>query len=238
VRLLITRPKEDAGPLALRLAEHGIASEIAPMLTIRQRSAAAPDLTGAQALLFTSANGVRAFVAASPARELAVFAVGAATAAAAQEAGFESVVVAGGDVSTLAALVRNRLDPAGGRLIHVAGSAVAGDLAGTLGAAGFEITRAVLYEAVPATALSTDLRGALAEGRLDGVLFLSPRTAKTFVTLVDKGGLEAAYRTLHAYCLSAAVADAVRERPWGALSIAAQPTQDALLAIVTKADGV
>ena len=47
-----------------------------------------------------------------------------------------------------------RLRPEGGRLLHVAGSDVAGDLAGLLRDAGFAIERVVLYEARPVAGLS------------------------------------------------------------------------------------
>ena len=61
---------------------------------------------------------------------------------------------AGGNVEELSRLVIERSRPEGGRLLHVAGSDVAGDLAGLLREAGFAIERIVLYEARPAAAFS------------------------------------------------------------------------------------
>src|SRR4051812_16935975 len=104
------------------------------MLDIRNLDNVAIDLTNVQAVLFTSANGVRAFAAAERRRDIPAFAVGEATAAAARLAGFTTVDTAGGDVAALADLVRERLTPARGALLHAAGSAVAGDLSGVLGA--------------------------------------------------------------------------------------------------------
>src|SRR5579875_3886396 len=127
-RALITRPRAEAEALAAALERRGIAAVIAPMLEIVFRPAGPLELDGVQALLCTSANGVRALAQASAERGLPLFAVGDATAAA-RHAGFTAVASAAGDADALARLAAARLDPQAGRLLHVAGGAVAGDLA-------------------------------------------------------------------------------------------------------------
>src|SRR4029077_12430516 len=97
--------------------------------------------------------------------------------------GFATVVIAGGNVEDLAARVIASLKPADGALIHAAGSVTAGDLAGLLGAAGFTLRRAVLYEAVAADELSNAARMALERGEIGAAMFFSPRNAATFVRL-------------------------------------------------------
>ncbi len=194
MQALITRPVEDAAPLAAAVSARGIAPLIEPLLEIRHMPDAAPDLAGIQALLFTSANGARAFAAAAPRRDLKVFAVGDRTAQTAQALGFADVESAGGDVADLADLVRSRLAPAGGALLHAAGSVTAGDLAARLGAAGFEVRRAVLYAAEPVGALSAATAAALREGAVDLAFFFSPRTASSFVNLIEAATLAAACR--------------------------------------------
>lgn len=233
--MLITRPTIDAAPVAERLRRAGIDSQIEPLLDIRFYADRCPDLDGVQALLFTSANGVRAFAAATDDRSLPVYAVGDATARAARSLGFECVESAGGDVADLASLAKTRLDPDSGRLLHVAGSAVAGDLAGALSEAGFAVERVVLYESRTAKVLSAELAAALDDGALDGVLFFSPRTAATFVNLMDQAGRRDVFKSLEAFCLSPAVKDAVTGAPWRACHVASSPTQDALLALVERA---
>ena len=70
-------------------------SVVESLMTIRLRPeathASGPFLDGVQAVLFTSANGVRAFAAATTRRGFRAFAVGDATAAAARAAGFADV---------------------------------------------------------------------------------------------------------------------------------------------------
>lgn len=237
MRVLITRAEADARALAAELAAQGHESLVEPLLTIVATAQAPPDLEGIQALAFTSANGVRVFAGLSAHRDLPVFAVGASTAAAARGAGFRRVESAAGDVTALAALITQRLAPEDGAVFHGAGRQVAGDLKGELEAAGFAVRRAVLYEARAATALSPAAAEALAAGKLDAVLFFSPRTAETFVRLVSQAGLAESCRACRAVCLSRAVANKLEAIAWGAVHVADQPTREALLACLAGARG-
>lgn len=240
-RVLVTRPEPDAAAFAAALAKIGVEAVVAPLLEIEFVSGVAPDLGGVQALLFTSANGVRAFAASTAtadaenadARALPVFAVGDATARAAIEAGFGRVETAGGDVDDLARLVASRILPGDGALLHVAGSAVAGDLGGALTDAGFTVRRAVLYTARKVRELPAGAVDAIADGGLHGVALFSPRTGAAFRELVTRAGLAGKCTTMTAYCLSAAVADAVAGMEsglaWREIAVAARPDIAALL---------
>ncbi len=232
MRVLVTRPLEDVGPLVAALKTRGHEAVIEPMLSIERRADVSLPLPldGVQALLFTSANGVRAFADLAPERDLPVFAVGDASATAAREAGFTAVESAGGDVTDLARLVRDHLDPDHGALFHPAASQLAGDLQGALEDAGFTLRRAALYEAQPAVDLSSALRRGLAAGDLDVAVFFSPRTARTFVTLIERAGLNAACARLQVVCLSEAVAARLQPLTWARVWVAARPEQDAVLA--------
>src|SRR4029077_13771862 len=101
-RALVTRPRTEAMALAEALAVRGIEAIIEPLLDIHYRDAPAPDLTGVQAVLCTSANGVRALARLSRERGLTLLAVGEATAARARQEGFFRVESAGGNVDDLA----------------------------------------------------------------------------------------------------------------------------------------
>ena len=230
MRVLVTRALADAVPLARRLAAAGVEALIEPLLEIHFHAAGA-ELDGVQAVLVTSANGARALAAAGARRDLAVYAVGDASAQAAAEAGFHPVHSAAGTVEDLAARVVAELDARAGRLVHVAGTHVAGDLAGHLTAAGFSVERAVLYEARPARALGDVATQALRAGSLDAVLFFSPRTAAAFVSLVAAAGLAEHCRRLDALCLSRSIAEALADVEWRKVAIAARPEQQALLAL-------
>jgi uroporphyrinogen-III synthase len=232
MRILVTRPREDADGLVAALTARGHEVLFEPLLTIVPRAAVdwPPGHERAQALLVTSANGVRAFARADPRRDLPVYAVGAASAAAAGELGFRTVVSAEGNVDDLAALVRRRLDPAAGPLLHPAAATPAGDLQGALAVADFTVLRVVLYDARPAEALSPESTRAINEGSIDAVTLFSPRTAAAFASLMEAAGLASACWQIAALCLSPAVASEIAGLTWRRVVVAARPEQAALLA--------
>lgn len=234
LRALVTRPRAEAEGLAAALAERGIEAIVEPLLDIHYRDVSAPDLAGVQAILCTSANGVRALARLSSEWKRPLFAVGDTTAARARSEGFARVETAGGNVADLVRLVREKLRPDDGSLLHVAGSEIAGDLAGALRADGFAVERAVLYEARPAKALSGETVRALAAGLVDFALFFSPRTAAIFVALAGRAGLAGTLSALTAISISGAadqafVGLALRER-----HIADSPDQPGLLAALDR----
>ena len=237
MRALITRPRAEAEALAALLGERGIEAVIEPLIEIAHDVAAVPDLSGVQAILCTSANGVRALARASSERKLPLFAVGDATATRARSEGFLRVESAAGDVDDLAYLVAQRLKPQAGRLLHVAGSAVAGDLAAALVAEGFTVERAVLYDASPAVSLTATTAQSIAGGELAFALFFSPRTAAVFARLAEEAGVEAGLRSTVAVSISAAADAMLADLPFRDRVIAAAPTQAALVICIERLVG-
>lgn len=232
--VLLTRPAEDSTVLAARLAAHGVETLVEPMLDIEYRRVPAPDLTGVQGLLITSASGIRAFGRVCERRTIPVWAVGPGSAREAQTLGFQTVEHAGGDVAALGALVRERLNPADGELLHVAGSHLAGDLAGTLENHGYVYRRVVMYEARQRRTLSTSCIEAVRDGTIDSVALYSPRTALSLVAAIRAAGLEPCCRNITAFCLSRAVAVEARAMDWRRIEISRTPDEDSLVSGVLQ----
>lgn len=227
--VLVTRPSADAAALADLLSARGIDTVAAPMLDIVATDGPPPDLDGVRALLFTSRNGVRAFAERSEERSLPVYVVGAGTARAARAAGFGTVTSADGDVNALAAVVTSALKPDGGPLLHVAGEDRAGDLARMLEDAGFAVRTHVAYAARATSSLPPAADAALTGERLVAVALFSPRTARTFASVVVRANLADRCRGLVAACISPAVAEAARTLPWDDVRVSARPDQEALV---------
>ena len=234
IRALVTRPLPDAGRTAEALEARGVSAVVEPMLRIEFLPVPALDLGDVQALLFTSANGVRAFAAASQERSLPAFAAGDATAREARTTDFLQVESAAGDVRALSGLAAMRCDPSAGPLLHAAGEAVAGDLAGSLAEAGFTVRREVLYRALAVEAFSPALVGELAAGRLRLALFFSPRTAAVFARLALRSGVRDSCRSVHACVLSEAVGQALEGVAWREVRVAGRPDHEAMMAEVDR----
>jgi uroporphyrinogen-III synthase len=222
-RVAITRAQPEAERTAARVRALGGEPVLAPLLSIAPR-AFDSDCANVQALMFTSANGVRAFAAASSARAIAALTVGDATAQAAREAGFCDVRSAQGNSTALAALALATLDPQAGRILHVSGADIAGELIAPLARAGFDAERRIAYCAEAAGELPC-----VFDDDLDMVLFHSARAGDIFARL----GAPCA-RRLTAVCLSQAVADAAQASPKGRISwkkiiVAPEPRESAML---------
>jgi len=231
-RVIVTRPAEEAAKLIPALDAIGCEAVLAPMLEIVFRPTPRIDHDGVQAILITSANGARALASAldpHAGRGTPVLAVGEASAAAARDLGFKDVESANGDVDALIRLVGSRCTPKGGRLLHPAGSVVAGELKERLESAGYVVERHVLYEARPIASLGGATVAALGDARTVAALFFSPRTAETFVTLVRQAGLEPPCGRVAAICLSDAVARVAGILAWGRIAVASRPEQAALI---------
>ncbi len=239
MRILVTRPEPDAQIFADALQARGHEPIFEPLLTIEPKVLTLPSFEGFQALVFTSANGVRAFAGLSEERKLPVFAVGPASAQCAKEFGFQSVTKGSGDAAQLVSMIERHLDPAKGRLFHGAGAVLAGDLKDALEQSGYQIERMVLYNAQAREAFSDRVIEAFSGAgnmahRIEGATFFSPRTARTFVSLTKHAALDKLLGSVKAYCLSKPVAEALRSLSLQGILVAEEPNQEALLNLMDE----
>jgi uroporphyrinogen-III synthase len=234
MRVLVTRPEPDATRQAERLAARGHEPVLAPLLAIETATDVPLELEGAQALIVTSRNALRALathrdLAAS--LQLPLFAVGEATAKVAAELGFSKVTSGPGTGAELSRLIADTLRPNAGALVHLSGETVAFDLKSALQAKGFTLRQPVLYRAVLATRLPESALSLLNAGKLDGVILMSPRTAAIFAALVVRHEALTQAARLDCYCLSAAVAQAVEPLKARAI-VAVRPSEEDILALL------
>jgi uroporphyrinogen-III synthase len=230
MRILVTRPWEDGREIAARLAERGHQALLAPLLEPRFHQGPLleeGELDDVQAVLATSANGIRALNRRTARRDLPIFAVGPQTADEARKSGFSNVRSADGDAKTLAQAATGWATRQG-VLLHVCAQDAPGTLAEILGQRGFTVRRCALYSIEPATQLPAEAKAALQEGALDAVMFFSPRTARIFAVLAHDLPIE----SLAALCISPAAAQALAPLHFARIAMAERPNQDAMLALV------
>ncbi len=232
MHFLLTRPEEDSQALARNLLALGHSVQTEALLKIKFLPQDKIDLANFQAIAFTSANGVRAFVHMYQTRDIPCYAVGEATATEARKAGFQVIFTAGGNVIELAALITHRLNKASGPILHVSGRDIAGDLSGRLGAAGFQLIRAPLYKAEKSIALTAAAQNLIKSGQISHIPFYSPRSAKIFMELIRLSHMENHLTEITAICLSSAVSDMISSYSWQKILTAKHPNQSSLFNLV------
>jgi uroporphyrinogen-III synthase len=212
VDILVTRPLPGGDATARRLRALGHRVTLAPLMAT-EAVAWSPPATPPSAIMLTSGFAAR-LSDASAFHTLPTFAVGAATARAAHDAGFTDVRDGGGTAQALL----DRAAAAGfGDILHLAG---ADRVAVTL-PAGLRVTTCIVYRArlLPLDAAPV----------ADWVLLYSPRAAAHFAAEVDRTGQTRAGIAIAAI---SAAALAAAGPGWRAARAAAHPDEDALLAAI------
>jgi len=226
--MLVTRPRQGGEEIVRRLVAMGHQAMLAPLLKVTFIEGPQLDLAGVQAILVTSANGVRALARRTSTRGIAIYAVGPQSAEAARSEGFLQVRSADGDAQMLARAVSPWADPKAGILLHVAGEEAGGWLCETLQAQGFQTRREILYCTEQAARLPAEAIQAIRDGEVDAALFFSPRSAVVFAECARRDSLTT--DRLIAICISANTGEALRGMTFSEIRVAAAPNQDALLA--------
>ena len=235
MRLLLTRPKSDDDPLPGLLEAAGHSIIVEPLLSVESLQPA-PLIEGVmQAVVATSANAIRAAKGGAllgPVLALPLFAVGTATATAARDAGFKHIVEGPGTARDLVPFMLARLKPQDGGILYLRGELVAFELAPELGQAGLDVQERIVYRAVPASAFSPLALKGLRQGKIDGVVLLSPRTATIYAGLVSAAGLSPEIHKPAHYCLSDRVAAPLAALPAVTTRIATRPSLQELVALI------
>ncbi len=225
MRVLVSRPEEQAAGLAAALRAAGARPELIPLIRIEPPKdascvdAALASLDGYDALLFASANAVRALatrartrgrpLGAFPGR---VFCVGPRTADAAREAGLcVEPLAERHDAEGLAAAIAARGFPAGQRYLLPRAEEGREVLPERLREAGALVDAVAVYRTSPAPVDAAALCGRLVRGEIGALTFTSPSTVRILVELLDPPAREALRGCLVA-AIGPVTAEALRRR--------------------------
>ena len=223
MRVWITRTAPEAQATAERVAALGHRAIIAPLLAV-ERLAGVPPLDGVGALAFSSRHAVEAFARSSTARALPVFVTGAATARAARAAGFTQVRDADGDGRALARVIAAEHRGSNGAVLHPAAEEPAFDMVAALAAEAVQASSYAAYRTFPLE-LTPNVVALLRDAALDAVLVHSAKAAGEIARRLTSGQAG----RLHAYVISASVAEALAGAGFKGVHVADQPTEAALL---------
>lgn len=222
--VLVTRAEPGAARTVKRLQARGFAPVNAATARIAYREVAL-NLDRVSVIVFTSPNGVDAFVHNSDRRDSPVMTVGRVTAEAARAAGFASVTSADGDGAALVRLIAAA--PPEGPVLHVSGAAQAFSLTEALVGIGVRAGVQILYDAVETGALEPEVIEALEAGAV--ILVHSPLGAARFAARVKEAGCTKALARCQVAAISAKAAAPLAPLMAGRVKCAETPDETALL---------
>src|ERR1700722_4422720 len=234
--VLVTRPHPDDDSTAASLRARGFGVLLAPMLRCEPVAFDDEDMRYG-AVMVTSANALRGIERQLKGNKLLkrpLFAVGDHTASAARGVGFETVISAKGDATSLRDLVlasvKAKALKKASPLLYLAGADLARDLAGELGELGFTVVTQTTYRMVPLSGLPRETCDAFAANGVQAVLHYSRRSARAFLESVRAAGVEISALAIPQCCISAAVASIFRDAGATQVMVAASPDENALFA--------
>lgn len=211
-RVLVLRPEPGASATVARARDIGLEATAVPLFTVQPIEWEPPDPAKFDGILLTSANAVRhGGEALRTLRGLPAYAIGDATAEAAREAGFDIAAAGNAGIDRLLGSIDPDL-----RLLHLCGEQ-------RRGAANPKqpITAVAIYRAIEVD------KPRLAE--IEGVVALihSPRAGRRFAEVAP------ARQSIAIAAISSAAAKGAGDG-WEVVEAAAEPTDDALLALAAR----
>lgn len=233
LRVLVTRPEPGASRTARRLQDMGFQPILLPLtetVALPVDAGLIPD--EAVAVAVTSANAVRhaskeviAALAALPCH-----AVGARTAEAARKMGFLSVIEGSGDAETLAGSIASALP--GKAIVYLCGRVRFPVFEQRLEAGGVQVRVVETYDTLPVPYSDETILALLSGQPVDAVLLYSAKAAAAMQALTKRPALQEAFEKTRFFALSARIAAAFNDSAGKAIGIAAQPDEEALLALL------
>lgn len=250
-RVIVTRPRHQAGQLLEILEQRGATAFAMPLIRIEPLENPAP-LDGALQdaaagifhwIVFTSVNSVAAVagrmetLGLDPAAfaNLRVAAVGSSTASAALAAGFIAPLT--GTESSAAALARAivaRADP-GERVLYPRSQIGRDELVATLEAAGLSVDAVGAYRTVSEENIDPQLVDQVKRGDIDAITFSSPSSVHTLTTLV--GNVPSILGTIPAVCSGPITAAAARDAGLFVAATSLSPDPEAMAQAVADSIG-
>lgn len=227
--VLVTRPSPDGEETVKQLKNLHLPAYHLPVMRISLLAPAMPPLSDQDGLLFTSANGVRAWHEAAGLPAQRCFYIGPVTARVAETLGFSITAIADGNVESLGAMALTYTDIP--QFWHIRGKHVAGDVVAALQRAGHRAKALKLYEAQSIKTLPPQSIHLITSGPYD-ITFFSARTVKLFQQLMEGAGLSPYFKMAHAFCLSEEVGKAAQQLGAEKISVSTAPNSEALVDMI------
>lgn len=232
--ILIVRPEEDSAEFITAIKERGYDALVESVLTISYTKETLPSITPETPLVFTSANGVRAFGKLSDERGHPVYTVGRNTADEARNIGFTHIEAAAGTVEDLSLLLTKTLTSSLIPALYVRGEHISSDLAGILSKKEIFLQEFVGYAAISAENLSINLLNLLDLRKIEAVMVFSKRGAQVFADLILQYDRAVRLKTTKALCMSDSVVHSVSVLPFHQTLVAEKPDRYGMMKLLEQ----
>lgn len=229
MHIWVTRTAPDNFLTARRLKDMGHRAFVRPALTVMPAEHDLPDRVP-DAILFTSANGVRYHRWNADMAQVPVYAVGNHASELALRTGYATVTSTGGDAELIKALMDLAL-PEGARIVHFSAREVAPALPEHILMAGHDYAQVIVYDVadVPSPSDSDAVRML---DRIDAIMVHSARGAANAASVAQRAGWRGTV-----WALSEACAEPFRSVSGADCRIAATQAEHALLDLVPEIHG-
>jgi uroporphyrinogen-III synthase len=234
--VLVPRPRPAAQRTARALADKGYTPLLAPLFTVATlnggRVPPPPPGTGFAGVVAASANAFAALARESrdALAGLPALVVGERTREAAREAGLAPLAPACRTARDLASALGEALPE--GHLLYLAGRDRRPEIEVALAARRAGFTLAETYASVMAPALPEAAGRALRRGQVTAVLHYSARSAKAYLALARRAGLETEALAPAQLCLSSAIGAVLAREGAPRVAACAVPEEAHLLALL------
>ncbi|MEL7471439.1 MAG: uroporphyrinogen-III synthase [Pseudomonadota bacterium] len=229
--VLLTRPVADSDRIAATLASHGIETLIWPLTRIEIIATDIHLTDDTEAIVFSSANGVRGFAATCARRDLAALCVGRRTAELAGEHGFSDVRDADGAFQDLVDLV---VRTARRRVAYARGETVSGNLSACLIPHDIDCDEHIVYRTLQAEEPPDDVACAFMEQRMDVVTIWSTRNAHVLADSLTAREDWRLDRTV-LVAISESAAEPLAKAGFGRIAVASRPNATEMIAEICVA---
>ncbi len=246
---LIIRPQPDADRDVALLRRYGVPALASPSMISVQQTHELPDPVGFSGIILTSRNAVTAITKSGQRNnftkswfKLPTFVVGAATAAAARNAGFPNVIAGTGSGSGLLTTINNYFELKKSMqdegttfntilpLFWPSAAEIGFDVVTAMARHGIVVQRLPVYQMIANAALDPEITDKIDQGTIVAVVAMSPRSVQIFRKNLFAAGKISGLARMVLIAGSAAIAAAAGDG-WQLVHIAQQPRRSRLMAI-------
>ncbi len=232
--IVIVRPEEDSAEFVGAIKDIGFEPHIESVLNISYRGESLPEISADTPLVFTSANGVRAFARLSNERAHPVYTVGRNTADEARQAGFTDIESASGTVDDLTVLLTKSLITSLIQPLYIRGEHISADLMEIMSKKGVILREFVGYSAIPSQNLSINLLNLLDLRKIEAIMFFSISGGQVFSDLLQQYDRAVRLKTTKALCISEGVVHSVSVLPFQQALVAEKPDRYGMMRLLEQ----